>query len=223
MVKTRSPHLAVGLLVVLGLLVLAGCGGLPTQTTTPTRTSTHPSGTSTPAAQPSPGITRVPYPWPMQATTTSFGTTIYRPSDPAVRKEMQADFLTFWVWSGHAKPPEVLHFVPDATQIPRLATADDAGQLQTYVQQVETSGQLVTYTGKQFIQNIKSCTRDGLQCTNLYAFGVTVKAVYSTRTGNVISKTTAPNFFATVSILQVYNRSLQVWQIGSVQVNEISG
>jgi hypothetical protein len=158
----------------------------------------------------------------MTATKTDFGTTIYRPADPAVKQEMQADFLTYWLWSGHAKPAEVLHFVPDVSQISRLATAGYAGHLQAYARQVETSGRLVTYTGEQFIQNISSCSRDGLQCSTVYAFGVTVKTVYSTRDGMADSTTEASNFFVNVAVLQVYNRELHLWQIGSAAIREFT-
>jgi hypothetical protein len=168
-------------------------------------------------------MTRVAYPWKMVKTTTSFGTTVWRPADKAVDQEMQFDFLTYWTWSGHEKPAVVVHFVPDEAQIARLATPAEAGQLQAYVQQVQSSGQLVTYQGPQLIQNVKTCTQDGLRCTNLYAFGATTKTVYDTNDGSVISQTASPDFFATVSIVQVYNQELKQWQVAQVAINEVAG
>jgi hypothetical protein len=222
MLKLRGSQPVVGLVMVLGVLWLSACGGHATQTPSPTRTSNSPEASSTLTPTPTPGITRVSYPWPMKATKTSFGSTVYRPADPAVDKEMQFDFLTYWAWSGHQKPSEVLHFVPDSSQISRLATASYASQLQAYVQQEETSGQLVTYVGQQFIQNVTNCTKDGLQCSNLYSFGVTVKTVYSTQTGEVLSKTASSNFIVAVSILQVYSQELELWQAGSIKINEFT-
>lgn len=216
--KRHSKHNTERLFIALGLLMLVGCGGQTTHPPPSTRTS--PTAASTSLPTPTPVISRVPYPWPMQPVTTVLGTTVYQPADPRVRVEMRGDFLTYWTWSGHKPPAVIQHFVPDATQIPSLATAAYAASLQAYVQQVQTSARLVSYVGAQFIQNVNECSKDGLQCMSLYALGRTVKTVYSTTTGSILSQTGGSNLEVYVTVLQVYNRELQRWQIGALDIHE---
>src|SRR6185437_2825518 len=48
---------------------------------------------------------RIPYPWPMKQQPLEFSSgVVWLPGDARVYQEMEADFLTYWTWSGQAGP-----------------------------------------------------------------------------------------------------------------------
>ena len=213
-------------LILLGLM-LAGCGSGST-TTTGGPTPTHerpPVASPTQAATATPSIARVPYPWPMdQKSDPITGATSWKPAQsvlPALTAEMEADFLVYWAWSGQ-DGQEHFPFSPDPTQISTLATASYAGDLQSYVQQVQQTQQVTAYQNATNLINgkppfsVQSCTQDGLQCQDGVILAGTTKTIYDTKTGAITEQTANVNVIIMVTL--VYNQGMQRWQLNALQL-----
>ena len=201
-------------------VALAACGGHSTVHLPPAPTATS-TGLTLAAPTATPDKTRIPYPWPMKQHQVPLSTNVvWVPTDARVYQELEKDFLTFWTWSGQAGPAS-FPFLPDSTQITLLATPDFSGQLQNYVAQVQSSGQVTAYlsAARTPIQTLKSCTQDGLQCQCNYVFSSTTKTVYDTNTGNVHTQTA--NLQVVVSADQSYNREMQRWQLSNITIQEV--
>lgn len=208
------------------IVLLASCGSQQNTRQRASSTAT-PAASATPAATATPAMTRVPYPWQMDQSSDPVLGVVWKPDDPAVKAEMEADFLVFWRWSGHEKP---LHFpyAPDPAQIAWLSTAQYAGQLQAYVAAIQSSQQLITYQevqplpGGEPIQTLQTCTQDGLRCKLGYSFSSVVKTTYNSQTGALVAQTTQTNLGLVVILTQVYSQERQRWQIDALQLKEIT-
>jgi predicted small lipoprotein YifL len=203
-------------------VVLAACGSHPTVKLPPAPTATSTKVTfAVPTA--TPDTTRIPYPWPMQQRQNPYsGQTEWIPGDGRVFQELEKDFLTYWVWSGQAGPAS-FPFSPDPGQIALLATSDFSGQLQAYLTQIQSSGQVIAYLSAQApVQPaIQTCTQDGLQCQSYYAFGSATKTIYNAQTGQILSQT--GNIQIIFNVAQSYNKEMQRWQLSGLRSQELNG
>lgn len=220
--KNYVYHPTFALLLVGMLGCLAACGGhstvhlppAPTATSTaiPLAASTAPSDTS-----------RIRYPWPMKQRQNPYsGQAEWIPADARVYQELEEDFLRYWVWSGQAGPTS-FPFTPDSNQITLLATSDFSGQLQAYLAQVQSSGQVIAYPGAQepVQPAVQTCTQDGLQCQSYYTFGSATKTTYNAQTGQVLSQTAHIQII--FNVIQSYDKEMQRWQLSELQSQELNG
>jgi hypothetical protein len=200
--------------------LLVACGDQQTATRTPTPTAAPPiaASTGTPAA-------RVPYPWPMKQHPLQFSSgSVWLPDDARVYQEMQADFLTYWAWSGRGGPA-TFPFLPDAQQITRLAVSSFQAALQQYVDQLRASQQVLAYVPANPthplppLQQVLHCTQDGLQCESLYSFDATTKTLYNSQSGQVLSRKT--NISVVFDVSQIYDREMQQWKLSSLLFQEL--
>jgi hypothetical protein len=203
---------------------LIACGNHPAMNLPPAPTATSTGQTPTAGAPTAtPDRNRIPYPWPMESRQNPYsGQTEWVPVDPRVYQELEEDFLSYWKWSGQAGPA-TFPFSPDPSQIPLLATPDFNGQLQMYLQQIQSSGQVIAYPGAQMPgeQQIQTCTQDGLQCQSYYGFGPVTKTVYNAQTGQVISKTAHIEII--IDVIQSYDKEMQRWQLSDLRSQELNG
>ncbi len=210
-------------LLLLGAVgVLMACGSAPLVTHTPSATPT-PTSTIPPAPTDQAGNGRIAYPWPMQQRTNpATGTIYWEPTDARVYEELETDFLAYWTWSGHAGPTS-FPFAPPATLIPLLATPDFQAQLQTYLNQLQSQGNVTAYLGEQGqpAQAIRACTQDGLVCQVYYSFPAATKTVYNTQTGQILAQT--KHITLIVLVTQSYNKGTQRWQLSTLVSQELPG
>jgi hypothetical protein len=211
-----SPQRALGVFSVLVLLTLS-LSGCETQSavTVPASPTATPTLPTVRFAAPI-GTPGALYPWAMQhQVDPTTGQTIWVPVDAGIEHFMQEDFLRYWVWSGQAGVVN-FPFVPDAAQIPQLATPTFAGHLQQYVEQMRSSGRLTIYNTNRFLarQLFQGCTPDGLQCQVNYDLGLAARDVYNNQTGDPVEPLTDVYVLAVTT--QVYDEHLQVWQLSAL-------
>lgn len=214
-----------GLLAFVVLLVsaLSACGGPPPSQNQGTPKATHsPTGTVPPAPTDESGNGRIAYPWPMQQQRDNLGATIWVPTDVRVYQELETDFLAYWTWSGQAGPAS-FPFSPDPTQIALLATSNFQGHLQTYSNQVHSSGQVTAYLASQEqpAQAIQTCTQNGLSCQVYYSFPSATKTTYNAQTGAILSQTQSITLF--ILVTQSYWKEAQRWQLSALVSQELAG
>ncbi len=221
--KQQLAYLAPAFLLLGALGVLVACSDQSAgQRNRPAATATQATRVAQPTA--TTDSTVLTYPWPMnprQNETT--GQTDWLPGDNRVYTALEANFLAYWTWSGQAGPA-AFPFAPDPAQIPVLATPTFQGQLQTYVQQVQTTRQMIIYrpSGKVALldqQSVQTCTPDGLTCQSFYTFDSRIKTICNTRTGAVIRQFGLVAVFFYVT--QSYNLEAKQWQLSSLVSREI--
>lgn len=144
------------------------------------------------------------------------------PDDGRVYQELEEDFLRYWVWSGQAGPTS-FPFSPDSNQISLLATSDFSGQLQAYLAQVQSSGQIIAYpfASAPVQPAVQTCTQDGLQCQSYYTFGSATKTVYNAQTGQILSQ--MAHVQIVFAVIQSYDKEMQRWQLNELQSQELNG
>jgi hypothetical protein len=211
------------ILLGLGMLVL-GCGGSPT-TTPPqnTQSARHPRATATPESTatitPTPGITRLAYPWKMVLAPRNTPPWNWLPDKSVaatILDEQTSDINDFWRWIGFAKPDTVLHFQPDPSRVSLLVTPSYAATVQKVLTYLQSSGRLITYASTSFRVSFLGCEQDGLRCKVVLALGETRKTIFDTSTGQMLSED--PQAVGSAPITLVYSQEAKRWQVDALQI-----